>query len=224
MPMGKRAIWVRVWFAGAAVALVLPASAQITAHRDRRGVVVYTNDGAPAAAETSVRRSLPSLHKMNPKPRQSRFAPLVRRVAKKHHLDPRLVEAVIHVESDGNPRAVSAKGAAGLMQLIPATAKRFGVENRFDPAENVRGGVSYLDELVKRFHGDLRKALAAYYAGEGAVERAGSAAPTADTAEYVRAVMKAYYRSGGRTAASKPGANRIYATVDEQGNRVFTNQ
>jgi soluble lytic murein transglycosylase-like protein len=224
MPMGKRAIWVRVWFAGAAVALVLPASAQITAHRDRRGVVVYTNDDGLAAVATGDRSSLPSLPKTNPKPRVSRFAPLVRRVAEKHHLDSRLVQAVIHVESDGNPRAVSAKGAAGLMQLIPATARRFGVENVFDPAENVRGGVSYLRELVKRFHGDLRKALAAYYAGEGAVERAGDAAPTADTAEYVRAVMKAYYQSGARPATSEPRPNPIYVTVDEQGNRVFTNQ
>ncbi len=106
-----------------------------------------------------------------------------------------LVRAVIVVESGFNPRAVSKKGAVGLMQLQPATAKRYGVKNIYDPGENVRAGAHYLSDLLTRFNSNLELALAAYNAGEEAVERYGRHVPPyRETLAYVPSVMKVYQR------------------------------
>jgi hypothetical protein len=112
--------------------------------------------------------------------------------AKGAGLDPRLVKSVMLVESNFNPRAVSRKGAHGLMQLMPATAKRYGVHNRFDAKESIRGGVRYLADLLALFRGNLQHALAAYNAGEGAVTRHAGVPPYPETREYVRRAMVAY--------------------------------
>ncbi len=101
-----------------------------------------------------------------------------------------LVAAVIQAESNWNPNAVSSKGAAGLMQLMPATAARFGVRNRFDIQENIRGGVAYLASLIRLFHGDLRLAVAAYQAGETAILRRGLAYSSEEVFEYVARVAR----------------------------------
>lgn len=103
-------------------------------------------------------------------------------------VDPALVRAVIHAESAFNPNAMSRAGAQGLMQLIPATASRFGVTEPFAPAENIRGGVAYLAWLLKRFDGDIVRATAGYNAGEGAVDRYGGVPPYAETQVYVERV------------------------------------
>src|ERR1019366_8373031 len=97
-----------------------------------------------------------------------RLERIVREAAERHSLDPALVKAVIRTESGWNPRAVSRKGAIGLMQLIPGTAQRFGVGNPYDPAQNVEGGTMYLRALLDRYNGDLTRSLAAYNAGERA--------------------------------------------------------
>ena len=112
-------------------------------------------------------------------------------------VSPALVLAVITVESAGRPRAVSRAGAQGLMQLIPATAQRFGVTDAMDPAQNIRGGVAYLDWLLGEFDGDVVLALAGYNAGEGAVRRNNGVPPFAETRDYVPRVLAAWQVARG---------------------------
>lgn len=116
---------------------------------------------------------------------------IVKKAADKYNVDPLLVHSVIQVESNYNPYAVSPKGAEGLMQLIPSTARRFGAENSFDAQENIEAGVKYLKHLQDLF-GDDRKALAAYNAGEGAVARYDAIPPYPETVQYVDRVGKKY--------------------------------
>jgi soluble lytic murein transglycosylase-like protein len=125
--------------------------------------------------------------------RRTRFDPLIERYAAAYNVDPVLVRAVIQVESDFNPRCVSNKGARGLMQLIPETARRYGVRSIFDPDENIRGGVHYLADLMSMFNNDLHRALAAYNAGEGAVNRYGGVPPYEETMTYVKRALSVYY-------------------------------
>jgi hypothetical protein len=117
---------------------------------------------------------------------------LVTRVSLEHGLDPQLVHSVVTVESGYNVRAVSPKGALGLMQLMPATARQLRVRNAFDPEQNVRGGVRWLGRLLERFNGDVVLALAAYNAGEGAVLRYGGVPPYRETRQYVARIMQLY--------------------------------
>ncbi len=116
--------------------------------------------------------------------------------ARRHGLDPDLVLAVIAVESAFRPDAVSPKGAQGLMQLMPRTAASLGVKDALDPRQNVDGGARHLRFLVDLYGGDLRKALAAYNAGQGAVARHGGVPPYRETREYVKKVLKRY--EGGK--------------------------
>jgi hypothetical protein len=115
-----------------------------------------------------------------------------------------IVRAIIHAESAYRPNAISRVGAQGLMQLMPATARRFGVSNAFDPAQNIRGGVQYLGWLLKRFNGDLKLAAAGYNAGEGAVDKYKGVPPYSETRRYVQrvAVLADRYRSAGTTAVA----------------------
>jgi soluble lytic murein transglycosylase-like protein len=117
------------------------------------------------------------------------IANLVRDLADDYKLDPNLVLAVIEVESNFNPQAQSPKNAQGLMQLIPATAERFGVRDVWDPEQNLRGGMSYLRWLLGQFRGDVRLALAAYNAGEGAVWAHNGIPPFPETQDYVTRIM-----------------------------------
>jgi hypothetical protein len=115
--------------------------------------------------------------------------------ARKHGLDPELVLAVVGVESAFRPKAVSTKGAQGLMQLMPATAASLGVTDALDPAQNLDGGVRHLGSLLTLYGGDLSRALAAYNAGEGAVARHGGIPPFKETREYVKRVLERYERA-----------------------------
>jgi soluble lytic murein transglycosylase-like protein len=116
--------------------------------------------------------------------------------ATRHGLEPALVLAVVQVESGFRPEAVSPKGARGLMQLMPSTAAELGVKDSFDPGQNLDGGARHLGGLLARYRGDLVKALAAYNAGEAAVERHRGVPPFAETRNYVERVLRRY--QGGR--------------------------
>jgi soluble lytic murein transglycosylase-like protein len=118
------------------------------------------------------------------------IASIIDRNALAHGVDRELVGAVISVESSGDPCAVSHAGAAGLMQLTPATARQYGVRNVFDPAESIAAGTKHLQWLLKRYDSDLSLALAAYNAGAGTVDRSGGIPPISETQQYVKKVLK----------------------------------
>jgi soluble lytic murein transglycosylase-like protein len=150
---------------------------------------------------------------------------LVREAAERHHMDPALVRAVIETESGWNARAKSNKGALGLMQLIPTTAVRFGVNDAFSPQQNVDAGVRYLKTLLQRYNGNLDLALAAYNAGEGAVDRAHGIPAFRETRDYVQKVQNAYFRPGsGRMEGLWTNSRAIRKEPDPASGRViFTN-
>jgi soluble lytic murein transglycosylase-like protein len=142
---------------------------------------------------------------------------LIRRLSEQYDLAPELVRAVIRQESAFDPFAVSVKGAQGLMQLMPGTALRFGVQDVFDPAENVLGGVKYLRHLLDRYEGDTRLALAAYNAGEGAVDRYKDIPPYAETRDYVQRIAG---REGSSESAASGGEQTGVRTANEASRMV----
>jgi soluble lytic murein transglycosylase-like protein len=123
---------------------------------------------------------------------------IVERAARRHGLEPALVLAVVSVESAIKPQAVSPKGAQGLMQLMPRTAASLGVEDAFDPEQNVDAGVRHLESLVRLYDGNLTRALAAYNAGQGAVARHGGVPPYRETRAYVKKVLERYRAKQGK--------------------------
>lgn len=166
------------------------------------GRIVFTNvasrrDARPVPGLEKIRVELPSDLPA------TQFDPFIRKVAADEGLDASLIKAVALVESGFNPRAVSPKGARGLMQLMPATARRYGVRDPHDPHESLRAGARHLRDLLVEFDGDLTLALAAYNAGAGAVRRYGGVPRYRETQDYVRKVTS---RMGGtrKPAASKP--------------------
>ncbi|RLD18334.1 MAG: hypothetical protein DRI36_01625, partial [Caldiserica bacterium] len=143
------------------------------------------------------------------------FDELIRRVAKEEGVDPLLVKAIMKVESDFNIYAVSRKGARGLMQLMPHTARKLGVGDIYDPEENLRGGITYLKKMLEKFKGDLILALAAYNAGPLAVEKYKNIPPYQETRRYVRKVLE-YYRRYKRKRIS------LKIFMDENGSIIFS--
>lgn len=179
--------------------IALPAVADVYKFVDANGQVYYTDKPThagyrliirslpPSVAEPGSRRSSQHLTRQ-----KMRFVPVIEKVAQKYQLDPRLLHAVIRAESAYDPNAVSPKGAVGLMQLMPETAARYGIHDRYDPFKNVEAGARYLRDLLAAF-GDIRLAVAAYNAGEGAVRKYGNQIPPyLETREYVARVLKFY--------------------------------
>lgn len=198
-----------VLFAGAA-----PASAQIYTWRDDNGNLVLSDRphvgadlrtfAVPKADTLRVTRAVST--------RGDAYEDLIVGHATMNNIRPDLVRAVIQVESGFNPRAVSPKGAQGLMQLMPATAKVLKVRNPFDPEENIRGGVRYLRQLLDRYDGDEQLALAAYNAGPLAVDRHGQAVPPyRETQSYVSKISGLAGQSSRRASA---GGTHIYRVVE----------
>jgi soluble lytic murein transglycosylase-like protein len=148
----------------------------------------------------------------------------IRDAAERHGLSEQLVTAVIRVESGFNPRAVSPKGAQGLMQLMPATASQLGVRNVFDVAENIDGGVRHLRGLIERFENNLSLALAAYNAGERAVLQYGGIPPYPETEQYVARILGIVGGSApGGPASGEPPRTPTYLFVEKDGATVYTN-
>ena len=141
------------------------------------------------------------------------YADEVVAAATRHGIDPAFVRAIIHAESAFNPNAISRVGAQGLMQLMPATADRFGVEDPFTPAQNIEGGTRYLAWLLNRFNGDTRLAAAGYNAGEGAVDRFGGVPPYDETQRFVERVGILHQRYGASIAASGSVSTPAAATA-----------
>jgi soluble lytic murein transglycosylase-like protein len=150
---------------------------------------------------------------------------MIREVSARYNVDPALIRAVIETESNWNSKAISRKGALGLMQLVPGTARQLGVDNAFDPKQNLDGGVRYLHSLLERYNGDLDRALAAYNAGPGAVDRARGIPRYRETRDYVQKVTDSYFRPGSNRLPHAFDAPRpIYRMVAEDGRVVFTNE
>jgi soluble lytic murein transglycosylase-like protein len=123
---------------------------------------------------------------------QAQLNRILAQQSKEHHVSASLLRAVIHVESGEDPSAISRAGAMGLMQLMPGTARTYGVINPFDPEQNVAGGASHLSALLKQYHGDVALALAAYNAGSGAVAQYKGIPPYAETTSYVNNVLSIF--------------------------------
>jgi soluble lytic murein transglycosylase-like protein len=211
------------------------ATAQIASQTDQSGRRLFVNADPPplkiTAAKPRTTIYMPSeisfLGPNRPAVNIDRdgVEKLVREAAERHHVDPALVRAVIETESNWNPAAMSRKGAAGLMQLIPTTAQRFGANDAFNPKQNVDAGVRYLKTLLERYNGNLDLALAAYNAGEGAVDRAHGIPAYRETRNYVQRVQNAYFRPGsGRLEDAYLRANQIHRVVEPSGRIIFTNE
>jgi len=142
----------------------------------------------------------------------------IKAAAQRYGVDEHLVKAVARVESNFNPKAVSVSGAVGVMQLIPSTAKRYGVSNSFDYKQNIDGGTRYLRELLKMFDGDIRNAVAAYNAGEGNVLKHGGIPPIQETRAFVAMVSDYYEHYSGRSVAP-PGPVRARPPVAGHGHK-----
>lgn len=162
-----------------------------------------------------------------PESTNPRYRAEIQEIATRYGVSAALVEAVIRVESAFNPWAVSRKGAQGLMQLMPRTAYALGVQDSFNPRQNIDGGVRHLRYLIDRYPGNLELALAAYNAGEGAVDSYHGIPPYTETQQYVKKVLQ---HSGGTPAAvpatavvSEAPAERIYRTEDTDGTLTFSN-
>jgi soluble lytic murein transglycosylase-like protein len=189
-----------------------PASAQIVSVLDEHGQRVYINTApVPPRVTATAKNSTASsnatkadvsasglsggsaTNSASNKLSSARLEELVQSTAARHGVDANLVRAVIETESGGNPSAVSRKGAVGLMQLMPTTALELGVKNMYNASENLEAGVRYLHTLLDRYGNDLDKALAAYNAGAGAVDRAGGVPKYRETRDYVKKVTNNYF-------------------------------
>jgi soluble lytic murein transglycosylase len=228
----------RTTFILTAVLLSLPmqtAHADIYKYTDESGVIHFTNvsggrnhkrvrsepviaparipvpgDAAPAAAKSSSpgpSAGIPSL-----------YMDIINAACDKHGVDPSLVRAIVKVESDFNPFALSRKGAMGLMQLMPQTAVEMDVKNSFSPHDNIDGGVKYLRYLLDRYEGNLSLALAAYNSGETAVKRWGTIPPFRETQKYVQKILRLY---NGRGKTFMPRYT-IYIGYGEDGALLLT--
>jgi len=219
----------KAWILFCSLALAVSvASAEIYKYVDEDGVVCYTD--APFGKKSQRIEE----DKVSPKREKADvltrpdFSSYVHQAAAKYDLEPELIKAVIATESNGNHRAVSRKGAKGLMQLMPSTANDLNVINPFNPEENIEGGTRYLKQLLERFDGNLTLALAAYNSGPKTVEKYGAVPPISETRQYVKKVFSLYngkknYVFSDMSSSPQKQYSPIYKIVLDDGTILFTN-
>jgi len=211
------------------------ASAQIARTVDTSGREMFVNAESPVQVKLAAAGSRKTIYLPAESTFMGRTRPemnidrdgaekLVKEAAERHNVDPALVRAVIQTESNWNPSAYSRKGAGGLMQLIPTTAQRYGANDVFNPQQNIDAGVRHLKWLLERYNGNLDLALAAYNAGEGAVDRAHGIPAFRETRDYVQKVQDAYFKPGsGRLESAFSNPRAIHRDVDPSGRIIFKN-
>ncbi len=209
---------------------VTSVSADIYKYVDENGVVCFTD--APygkkmqqVITEKKVRKTEQAA---SPVVLPKDYSQYIHKAASKYDLEPDLIKAVIKTESNGNHRAVSRKGAIGLMQLMPSTASDMNVSNPYNPEENIEGGTRYLKYLLERFNGNMTLALAAYNSGPKTVEKYGNVPPIDETRQYVKRIMNLYngkknYAFSDVSSAPREKTTTIYKVLLEDGTILFTN-
>ena len=234
--MTNRSATLTIWLTLGTLAFsAMPANAQIAKVVDDGGRSFFINANPPRLVKLTATKPHTNIYLPAEASFTGRSRPamdidrdgvekIVREAADRHRMDPALVRAVIQTESNWNPKAYSHKGAGGLMQLIPTTAQRFGAYDVFDPQQNIDAGVKYLRTLLERYNGNLELALAAYNAGEGAVDRVHGIPSFRETRSYVQRVQDAYFRPGsGRMADAFINPHAIHRDVSPEGRIIFTN-
>lgn len=211
-----------------------PAMADIYQYTDENGVIHFSDVGAGGSKKYRRIKTAPGKESaggraagaMPPKARPSStpisvpeaYYDIINTACDRHGVDPALVHAIVKVESDFNPYAMSRKGAMGLMQLMPQTALDMNVRNSFNPGENIDGGVKYLRYLLDRYEGNLPLALAAYNSGETAVKKWGTIPPFPETKNYVQRILKLYNGPGSTITP----AYTIYVGYGDDGSIMLT--
>src|SRR5213594_4913647 len=204
-----------------AIVTAVPADAEVYRLATNDGTVHFTNAPTdPRYRGLGYSSGTAAGYLRLPPADTGRYMTEIKGASGRYGVPERLVQAVIRVESAFNPRAVSIKGAQGLMQLMPETASLLGVRNSFDPQQNIDGGVRHLRGLIDRFGNDLPLALAAYNAGEKAVVNHRGIPPFPETRDYVTRVLHLY---DGGTNGSASASSAVYRTVGDDGTIVYTN-
>ncbi len=203
------------------IAGIAVSNADIYSYVDENGVMHFTNIPADKNFKKIMsedNKRLSDLKSKRPDKQSPVYDQIIHSKSLKYNIEPSLVNAVIKVESNWNSKAVSGKGAKGLMQLMPSTARELNVKNPFNPEENIEGGVKYLRYLLDKFDGDLSLALAAYNAGPDAIKRFRGIPPFPETRKYVKRVLSLYKGGSGNTDLSP-----IYKVIYNDGSILYTN-
>ena len=201
---------------GESIVIIAIPSGSLILPRQSIQTIIYTGKTEPFQRKFNQALERTDVKTIYSKRRSSvLYEAYIREASEKHQIDPALVKAVIKQESNFNKGDVSRKGAQGLMQLMPETARQLGVADAFDPWQNIEAGTRFLKMMLEYFDGDLKKALAAYNAGTGAVEKYGTIPPYKETQNYVKNVLN-YYKYYQNT--------KLFAFESPSGKLIFTDQ